>query len=42
MVDKGKNESIVIGDPRTSNILQGGIVQKASDKKTNKSGGIGG
>jgi hypothetical protein len=33
------DKDIVIGDPRKSNISQGGIAQKASDKKTNKSGG---
>jgi hypothetical protein len=37
MADKGKGENIVIGDPRTSNISQGGIARKAPDKKTNKS-----
>ena len=39
MADKGKGESIVIGDPHTSNISQGGIARKAPDKKTNKSRG---
>jgi hypothetical protein len=39
MADKGKGKIIIIGDPRTSNIPQGGI---ALDKNTNKSGGIGG
>jgi hypothetical protein len=39
MVDKGKGKSIVIGDPHTSSISQGGIARKALDKKTNKSGG---
>jgi hypothetical protein len=42
MTDKGKGKSIVIGDPRTSNILQGWIARKASDKKTNKFGDVGG
>jgi hypothetical protein len=37
VADKGKN--IVIGDPRTSNISQGGIIRKAPEKKSNKSGG---
>jgi hypothetical protein len=41
MPDKGKGESIVICDPRTSNISQGGIAWKARDKKTNKSRGAG-
>jgi hypothetical protein len=35
-------KSIVIGDPRTSNISQGGLARKAHDKKTNKSGDAGG
>jgi hypothetical protein len=39
MVNKGKGESIIIGDPHTSNISQGGIARKALDKKTNKYGG---
>jgi hypothetical protein len=39
MADKGKGKSIIIGDPRTSNILLGGITKKALDKKTNKSRG---
>ena len=39
MADKGKGKNIVIGDPRTSNISQGGIARKALDKKTNKSRG---
>jgi hypothetical protein len=42
MADKGKSESIIIGDPRTSNISQGWIARKAPDKNTNKSGGTGG
>jgi hypothetical protein len=37
VADKGKN--IVIGDPRTSNISQEGIIRIALDKKTSKSGG---
>jgi hypothetical protein len=37
MTDKGKD--IVIGDPRTPNISQGGIARKAPDNKTNKSEG---
>jgi hypothetical protein len=39
VANKGKGKNIVIGDPRTSNIPQEGIAQKARDKKTNKSGG---
>jgi hypothetical protein len=39
MVDKGKGKNIVIGDPHTLNISQGGIARKTPDKKTNKSGG---
>ena len=42
MADKGKGESIVICDPRTSNISQGWIARKAPDKKNKKSGGVGG
>jgi hypothetical protein len=43
MTDKGKGKkNIIIGDPRTSNISQRGIARKASDKKTNKSRGVGG
>jgi hypothetical protein len=42
MADKGKGKSNVLGDPRTSNISQGGIARKAPDKKTNKSEGTGG
>jgi hypothetical protein len=42
VADKGKGKNIVIGDPRTSNISQGGIAQKAPEKKTNKSEGVGG
>ena len=33
MADKGKGKSIIIGDPRTSNISQGGIARKASGKR---------
>jgi hypothetical protein len=40
MADKGKNKNIIIGDPCTSNISQGGIAQKALDRKTNKSGDV--
>jgi hypothetical protein len=36
MADKGKSKNIVIGDPRTSNISQGGIAWKTPDRKTNK------
>jgi hypothetical protein len=39
--DKDKGKNIVIGDPRTSRISQGGIARKAPDKKTNKSEGAG-
>jgi hypothetical protein len=39
---KGKSKSIVIGDPHTSSISQGGIVRKALERKTNKFGGAGG
>jgi hypothetical protein len=35
---KGKGQNIIIGDPLTSNISQGGIAWKALDRKTNKSG----
>jgi hypothetical protein len=42
MIVKGKGESIVIEDPRTSNISQGGIARKALGKKTNKSRDAGG
>jgi hypothetical protein len=42
IADIGRDKSIVIGDPCTSNIAQGGIAQKASDKKTNKFRGTGG
>jgi hypothetical protein len=41
VADKDKCKNIVIGDPRTSNISQRGIAQKASNRKTNKSGGRG-
>jgi hypothetical protein len=41
VANKGKGKNIIIGDPLTSNISQGGIARKASDKKTNKSGGAG-
>jgi hypothetical protein len=40
VANKSKGKNIIIGDPRTSNISQGGIDQKASDKMTNKSGGV--
>jgi hypothetical protein len=39
VVDKGRGKNIIIGDPCRLNISQGGIAGKASDKKTNKSGG---
>jgi hypothetical protein len=42
MADKGKGKSIVIGDPRMSNISQGVIIRRDPDKKTNKSEGTGG
>jgi hypothetical protein len=42
VTNKGKGKNIIIGDPRTSNISQEGIAQKARDRKTNKSGGTGG
>jgi hypothetical protein len=42
VADKGKGKNIVIGDPCTSNISQGGIARKALGKKTNKSRGTGG
>jgi hypothetical protein len=42
MADKGNDKNIVIGDPRTLNISQGGIARKALDKKTNKSRDVGG
>jgi hypothetical protein len=31
VANKGKSKNIIIGDPRTSNISQGGIVRKAPD-----------
>ena len=40
VANKGKCKNMIIGDPHTSNISQGGIAQKVSDKKTNKSGGV--
>jgi hypothetical protein len=39
VADKGKGKTIVIGDPRTSNISLGVIAWKAPDKKTNKARG---
>jgi hypothetical protein len=42
VVDKGKGKNIVISDPRTSSISQKEIARKAPDRKTNKSGGVGG
>jgi hypothetical protein len=42
MADKGKRKDIIIGDPRTPNISQKEVAQKALDNKTNKSGGAGG
>jgi hypothetical protein len=42
VADKGKGENIVISDPRTSNISQEEIDRKAPNKKTSKSGGVGG
>jgi hypothetical protein len=41
VVDKGKGKNIVNGDPRTSNISQGGIARNASNRKTNKFRGAG-
>jgi hypothetical protein len=38
--DKVKDKNIFIGYHRTSNISQGGIARKASDRKINKSGGV--
>jgi hypothetical protein len=40
VVDKGKGKNIVIGDPRMSNLSQGGVARKAPDRKTNKSRGV--
>jgi hypothetical protein len=42
VADKGKGRNIIICDPRTPNISQEEIAQKAPDRKTNKSGGAGG
>jgi hypothetical protein len=42
VADKCKGKNIMIGDPHMSNISQGEIAQKAPDRKTNKSGGVGG
>jgi hypothetical protein len=42
MADKGKRKDIIIGSPRTSNISQKEIAQKAPDDKAKKSGGTGG
>jgi hypothetical protein len=42
MADKGKSKDIIIGSPRTSNISQKEIAQKAPDDKAKKSGGTGG
>ena len=39
MTNKSKCKSIIIGDPHTLNISQGGITRKAPDKKTNMSEG---
>jgi hypothetical protein len=36
---KGKGKHIIISDPHTSNMTQGGITRKALDRKTNKSRG---
>jgi hypothetical protein len=37
VADKGKGKNIVINNPRTSNISQEEIAQKAPDKETSKS-----
>jgi hypothetical protein len=42
VVYKGKDKNTIIGDPRTSNMSQKEIAQKAPNRKTNKSGGTGG
>jgi hypothetical protein len=42
VADKGKDKNIVIGGPRTLNISQEEIAWKDPDKKTNKSGDVGG
>jgi hypothetical protein len=39
VADKGKEENIIISDPRTSNISQEEIAWKALDKKTSNSRG---
>jgi hypothetical protein len=41
VADKRKGKNIIIGDPRMSNISQGGIAQKSPDRNTNKSRGGG-
>jgi hypothetical protein len=41
VVDEGKGKNIIICDPLTSNISQGGIAWNASDRKTNKFGDAG-
>jgi hypothetical protein len=41
VIDKGKGKNIIIGDLFMSNISQGGIARKPSDRKTNKFGGTG-
>jgi hypothetical protein len=42
VADKVKGKNIVIGDPHTSNISQGGISRKPPHRKINKSGDAGG
>jgi hypothetical protein len=42
VADKVKGKNIIIGNPRTSNISQGGIARKPPHRKINKSGGAGG
>jgi hypothetical protein len=41
MADKGKSKDIILSSPRTSNISQKEIAQKAPDDKAKKSGGTG-
>jgi hypothetical protein len=41
VADKDKDKNTIIGDLRMSNISEEGIVRKALDRKTNKSGGTG-
>jgi hypothetical protein len=42
VANKGKGENIIISNPQTSNISREEIARKALDKKTSKSGGVGG